>query len=290
MNDFRLFERGSMSGDAQDAITNLYDYSVVSSEGKNIGSVKEVWLNDETGGEGFISVSTGWLFGRLCLIPAASLEVDDASRIVRVPYTEEKVKGSPDVAGDYHVTSEESMVVKQYYGIDTASKFTPERAMGTKIDTAAVTASTQMPKVTQPETDTTEIPLSEESVTVGKRQVQSGTVRLRKVVRTEVVNMPVELRREDVVVERVDPSDTTKAGTSDFTEDTIEIPLTREEAVVQKTTEVTGAVRVRKVADAEQQIVNETVRKEDVEVVRDQDDATTTEIIEDKTTGKNKRK
>ena len=29
MNDFILFERGSRSGDAQDAITNLYDYAVI---------------------------------------------------------------------------------------------------------------------------------------------------------------------------------------------------------------------------------------------------------------------
>jgi Domain of unknown function (DUF2382) len=47
------------------------------------------------------------------------------------------------------------------------------------------------------------VPISEEQVKVGTREVEAGAVRLRKVVHTEVVNQPVELRREEVIVERV---------------------------------------------------------------------------------------
>src|ERR1700743_628750 len=46
------------------------------------------------------------------------------------------------------------------------------------------------------------IPLYKESVTVGTRQVDDGTVRLRKVVKTETVNEPVQLRRKTVVIDR----------------------------------------------------------------------------------------
>ena len=114
------------------------------------------------------------------------------------------------------------------------------------------------------------MPLTEEQVRVGKRTVDAGQVRLRKIVRTEVVNQPVEIRREDVVVERVS-ADQVRAGaaTTDFKEETIDVPLTREEVVVQKDAQVTGAVRLHKTAEAETQNVSETVRKEDVEVLRD---------------------
>src|SRR4051812_3863168 len=44
------------------------------------------------------------------------------------------------------------------------------------------------------------IPLYQESVNVGKREVEAGAVRLRKIVRTETVNQPVEIRHEDVVI------------------------------------------------------------------------------------------
>ena len=66
-------------------------------------------------------------------------------------------------------------------------------------------------------------------------------------------------------------ADQVRTGTaaSDFTEEVIDVPLTREEVVVQKDSHVTGAVRVSKTAETETQTVSETVRKEDVEVLRD---------------------
>src|SRR5258707_803935 len=57
-----------------------------------------------------------------------------------------------------------------------------------------------------------EVPLSEEKVKVGKRTVGAGEVKLQKKVSTEQVNVPVELKREDVVVERVPAHETESAG------------------------------------------------------------------------------
>ena len=80
----------------------------------------------------------------------------------------------------------------------------------------------------------------------------------------------MEIRHEDVVVERVSAGEVRSgAATSDFKEEVIDVPLTREEAVVAKEAHVTGAVRLNKTAATETQQVSETVRKEDVEVLRD---------------------
>ena len=115
-----------------------------------------------------------------------------------------------------------------------------------------------------------QIILHEEQLLVGKREVSAGEVQLRKTVRTEQVNVPVELRREDVTIERVAAGDVRDVNTADaFKEGTIEVNLTREEAVVSKDAHVTGAVRLKKTAETETQNVSETVRKEDVEVLRD---------------------
>src|SRR5206468_3520437 len=38
------------------------------------------------------------------------------------------------------------------------------------------------------------VPLYQESVNVGKREVDAGTVRVKKTVKTETVNQPIELR------------------------------------------------------------------------------------------------
>jgi uncharacterized protein (TIGR02271 family) len=112
---------------------------------------------------------------------------------------------------------------------------------------------------------TIEVPLSEEDVKVGKRTVGAGEVKLHKTVTTEQVNVPVELKREDIVVERV-PAHEVEAGKGEFQEEVIKVPLNREEPVVEKEVHVTGGVRVRKTEGTDKETIQETVRREDVDV------------------------
>jgi uncharacterized protein (TIGR02271 family) len=109
------------------------------------------------------------------------------------------------------------------------------------------------------------VPLSEEEVKVGKRTVSAGEVKLHKVVTTEKVNVPVELKREDIFVERV-AAHKVEAGKEAFQEEVIKVSLSREEPVVEKEVHVTGGVRVRKTAGVDKETIQETVRSEDVDV------------------------
>jgi uncharacterized protein (TIGR02271 family) len=111
-----------------------------------------------------------------------------------------------------------------------------------------------------------EVPLSEEEVKVGKRTVGAGEVNLQKKVSTEQVNVPIELKREDVVIERVPAHETDPAGKEPFQEERVEVPLSREEPVVEKETRVTGGVRVRKTEGTERETIQESVRREDVDI------------------------
>jgi uncharacterized protein (TIGR02271 family) len=113
---------------------------------------------------------------------------------------------------------------------------------------------------------TIEVPLSEEEVKVGKRTVGAGEVKLRKTVTTEQVNVPVELKREDIVVERVPAHEVDPAGKEPFKEELVKVPLSREEPVVEKEVRVTGAVRVRKTEGVDKETIRESVRREDVDV------------------------
>jgi len=116
-----------------------------------------------------------------------------------------------------------------------------------------------------------QITTEEERLRVGTRDVVAGRVRLRKVVRTEQASVPVELRQEDVVVERV-PADQVRPGDHTDVPGEVEVELRREEPVVEKERVVTGAVRVRKTEEVQRQTVSDSVRKEDVEVDRSAQD------------------
>jgi uncharacterized protein (TIGR02271 family) len=113
------------------------------------------------------------------------------------------------------------------------------------------------------------VPVREERLNVEKRQGEMGSVDIRKGVETEQVNIPVELRHEEVTVNRVDVRDRPVAAgemAGAFEEGTIRVPVRGEEAVVSKEAMVTGEVVVDRDMKTERQTISDTVRKERVDV------------------------
>ena len=113
------------------------------------------------------------------------------------------------------------------------------------------------------------VPLREEKVKIGKREVEAGGVRIRKIVRTETINQPVELRHEELVVERVPPEEISCTGgelTRPIGEEDIFVPLRREEIVIEKEMQVREGVRIGRKSSSDKQDVTEQVRSEEVEV------------------------
>jgi len=129
---------------------------------------------------------------------------------------------------------------------------------------------------TQTQDNDLRIPVVEEELTVGKRQEEQGRVRIHKDIVTEQQNVPVTLRHEEVVVERVPVTGQGTADMSDaFQGQDIVVPVMGEEAVVGKQAHQVEEVRLRKEAVTENQQVSDTVRKERVIV----------DGVEDQTTG-----
>jgi len=112
-------------------------------------------------------------------------------------------------------------------------------------------------------------PVVEEQLAVGKRQVQGGSVRVRKFVTETPVEEDITLRQERVNVERR-PVDR-PAGSdalNNMRDETINVTENREEAVVQKQARVVEEVVVRKDVEQQNKKVRDTVRRSDVEVDR----------------------
>ncbi|HEX8481832.1 MAG TPA: YsnF/AvaK domain-containing protein [Allosphingosinicella sp.] len=79
------------------------------------------------------------------------------------------------------------------------------------------------------------IPLVEERLEVGKRQVESGRVKVRVAVDTREQNVPAELRRDEVEVRRVPRNvAVTELPGVRLEGDTTIIPVVEEQIVVEK--------------------------------------------------------
>jgi uncharacterized protein (TIGR02271 family) len=111
----------------------------------------------------------------------------------------------------------------------------------------------------------------EEELSVGKRKVASGGVRVTSSVSEMPVEETVTLREEQVEVERRRPADrqlTPEAAEAAFQDKTVEMLGTSEEALVRKEARVVGEVALGKRVEEHDETVTDTVRRSEVEVER----------------------
>lgn len=115
--------------------------------------------------------------------------------------------------------------------------------------------------------DTSRIPVIEEELNVGKREVLRGGVRVFQRVKETPVQESVQLREEQVAVSR-HPVDkpATEADFVAFKEGSMEVRESTEEAVVSKTARVVEEVVVGKEVSQKTAEINDTVRRTDVDI------------------------
>ena len=111
------------------------------------------------------------------------------------------------------------------------------------------------------------IPIVEEEIQVGTRQVERGGVRVYSRVTERPVEQEVHLRDEHVTVERRPVNrPATERDLAAFKEGTIEVPETHEELVVAKEARVVEEVVINKDVTERTERVQDTVRRTEVEV------------------------
>lgn len=120
---------------------------------------------------------------------------------------------------------------------------------------------------TTTDADTIRVPVVEEELNVQKQAQQTGEVQVTKQVIEEQVNVPVTVQREEVVVTR-NPVDRPLQAGEDVLQDgdTIRVPVTEEVVTVSKEARVAEEIEIQKQTTAEQQVVSDTVRREEVDI------------------------
>ena len=120
--------------------------------------------------------------------------------------------------------------------------------------------------VVNPALDSTSIPIIEEELQVGKREVQTGGVRLKSRIVERPVEESIRLRQEFVNVERTTVNRVaTDADFDTFKEGTIEIIEHAEVPVVSKEARVVEEVSFGKEVTEREEVISDTVRRTEVE-------------------------
>ena len=235
-----------------DRLSEMRGQPVYDSAGEKIGTVEEIFYDQDTDQPEWIGIGTGFFGTKRVLVPVAG--ASSTSEGVTVQYAKDQVKDSPDIDSD-EISEQTERELYTHYGLQPSKRSSesvlPEgRASSTSVEGDTVTRS-------------------EEELQVGTRQQEAGRARLSKWVETEPVAMDVELQRETARVTR-EPVDQ-PVSDAEIGEEEIDVTLREEQPVVQKQAVAKERIGLEKDVETERQTVSDELRKERVEVEGDID-------------------
>ena len=210
----------------KDQIPTLRNIPVYTAEGEEIGHVGDAYYDEDSGQLRCVGIAAdGGLGLAKRMIPVQGATLDD--RGLHLPYGRGDVEGSPEMDD---LDEQQYQQVNDYYG----------------------------------QTEAGSMIRSEEEVRVGKQAVESGTVRIRKWVETEPVQMDVELQRETARVSST-PINEPVSG-AEIGEQEVAVTLHEEQPVVQKQTVAKERIDVETGVEQQTATITDEVRKERVDV------------------------
>ena len=281
------------------AIEDRYaGYTVYDNAGSKIGKVDDLFL-DENDSPEYVGVKMGFLGTSSTLIPMEAATVDESSGSITVSSDKDTVKNGPSFDDDREITPEYENEVRSYYGLGAAQgsgSYGDYEGSGSTTG-AGTTGSTEAGTVgagmSMGDTETGEfrehdagdegvnqsrgddladqdelrVQRSEEELRAGTREREAGSVKVRKRVRTDRERVEVPTKHEEVSVERVPVSG--EATEAQIGEDEVSVPVTEEEVVTEKRAVAKEEVRLRKDVVEDTEVVEEDVRREEIDVEDD---------------------
>ncbi|XRQ10217.1 DUF2382 domain-containing protein [Actinomadura welshii] len=301
---------------AQTQVRELMDMSVTDTHGTKVGTIKQVYLNDDSGAPEWVTVHTGWFGMRESFVPLAGARKD--RDMLKVPYDKETIKGAPNVDADEHLSHAQIVDLYRHYGVrppagrrtgeegtregtaddrrmaGTEGKTTEGKTAAGAVGTAGTAAGTggaagmavrpdkgkrerqAMPPQSAregAEAPMTEITRSEERMRIGTERHEAGRVRVHKWIETEVVERTIPVSHEEIRIDREPITDGRPSPDATLSDEDQEIILHEERAVVTKETVPVERIRIRTDRVQDEQTVRGELRKERIEVTRDEEPA-----------------
>ncbi|HEV2745518.1 MAG TPA: DUF2382 domain-containing protein [Rubrobacter sp.] len=271
------------------------DYEVHDRDGDRLGHVDSLFIDEDDRPE-YIGVKMGLLGTRSTLIPwAAVTRADEERGRLEVNVDKEAAASGPAFEDGQEITPEMERRVRGHYGLEqapedrgafgdyhagvgqTGATAGPGNLGAATVDTATGglrerrdAGEASSPAESDPAVEgEIRVQRSEEELVAGTREREAGAMRIRKRVRTNRERVEVPVRREEVRVERVPVSEETPGA--EIGEEEVVVPVTETEISVSKRAGVKEEIRIRKDVVEETEVVEEDVRREEIEIEDDTD-------------------
>jgi uncharacterized protein (TIGR02271 family) len=270
-------------------------YEVYDRDGVRLGKPDDLFVDEDDNPE-YVGIWTDPSGSRSLLVPAEVVTVDDASRRMVISRPKSVVEAGPSLGKDEDLTPGLEVRVRAHYelpiregvedrgGYDAYYRSDAEPAEERRGSSSAVPSAQPIPsgagdvgerehgrqdlaepEILEGDEEELRVRRSEEELKVDTREREVGAVKVRKRVRTDRERIVVPKKRVEVTVERV-PVVERETAHSEIGEDEIVVPIVEEEVIVEKRPVVKEELRIRKEVVEEAEVVEEDVRREEIEV------------------------
>ncbi len=238
-------------------LSDLIGRTVVDTDGDKVGSVYDVYLDNDSGQPEWLAVTTGLFGTKVSFVPldGASIMDDD----VMIAHSKSTVKDAPNAEADGQLSPDEESALYAHYGRGAA--------MTGAVETRPAVDATETRDMSGADDDA--MTRSEERLDVSTSSRETGTARLRKWVETENVQMTVPIRREKARMVTETITDANRDAAMDgpeITEGEHVVTLSEEVVDIDKRVVPLERVRLEKDVETGQVVVDEEVRKEHIEL------------------------
>lgn len=273
-------------------IDRIIGQDVHTSDGDTIGSVGQVFLDDESGRPEWVTVKTGLFGTKESFVPLEQAQLTDSG--LQVAHAADTIKDAPrEETDEGHLSRDQERELYEHYGLrrgearpDTAQTEVSDADRGRSTRGVGQVDPADRGTVddgddrndAQGTTDTAAddrssgtdeaMTRSEEQLKVGTQTQETGRARLRKYVVTEEQTVTVPVRREQVTLEREPITEENRGDAEagpEISEAEHEVVLREERPVVDKETVPVERVRLDKQTVADEEQVSDTVRKEQID-------------------------
>jgi uncharacterized protein (TIGR02271 family) len=233
------------------------------SDGDKIGKIEEIYLDAESNEPEWALINTGLFGTKRSFVPLRNASPSGDG--VTVGFDKDTVKNAPKIDPDGRLSQQEEAELYRHYSLDYSDGGGSDVSDTTR---SGVSDTDTGHDVSGPNTDDA-MTRSEEELTVGKTERETGRARLKKYVVEEEVTQTVPVRREEVRIEREPITDANVDAATDgpaISEEEHEVVLHAEEPVAEKRTVPKERISLQKDVHEEEREVGDTVRKERVDV------------------------
>lgn len=272
-----LYKLEDFDADYQDSFdrNDIKGYDVYADRTKEkIGSVKNI-LVDEAGHFRYLVIDTGfWVFGKQVLLPIGRSRIDQNDRrIYAVGLTKEQAEQLPEFTDDLKIDEDYEENVRGVYrtgAVDVPPVTATATTQTNDYDRSTYNYQQEPSLYEMNQQDHQTLKLYEERLVANKTRRKAGEVAIGKHVETETERVSIPIEKEQVIVERVTPTNVGRPvapGEATFAEGEVarmeiyeETPDIHKEAVLREEVKVSKQV--------EQDTVNaqETLRREELDI------------------------